>query len=542
MPAFLANSTRTHLPPISTRSSGPLDLAFSDMWSPSPITSTNGYKYFVLFADDYSKFTWLVPISRKYEVVDVYFVFQNFVEHQFNCKLKSLQSDWEGEYKYGIAHRISCPHTHEKNGSTERKIRHTLKRVSLLAHASIPRHFWHFAFETTVFLINRLPSPVLKDKSPFVILLKPIFAYHSIHCVFLWYSPNHHGYRHLDRHSDCLYAHHVRFDEYYFPFKNTSILGPSPVNSPKITWLVVPVTCSSQNMLSSSSQNHVSIIISKSMLAINPLPVHPPYHLSCLIPQQAKHPSHHNHIQLHLLSIIHLSIPQWSRLNQEVPHLLLAMLVPILIRWSCGWETRWTIINWLFSVVQKLSWQLDTLSLLLLFHRVCLFESQHASPKQIKFRNGGQLCMQKFQYFFPMAPGLQYHALPPWMSSVASGILLEVQTRWQHWWLQGMPCCEGFHSTKSRLDRQLRPVIKSTTIHTVLAITISNNWPICHLEVSNAFLHGHLSKDVYLFQPPGILDESWTCMQGSKIFVRSQASAASYGSAASAPSSLCWDR
>ena len=206
----------------------------------------------------------------------------------FNCKLKSLQSDWEGEYKYGIAHRISCPHTHEKNGSTERKIRHTLKRVSLLAHASIPRHFWHFAFETTVFLINRLPSPVLKDKSPFDILLKPIpdykflevfgcatysfihpyvkhkFAYHSIHCVFLGYSPNHHGYCHLDRHSDCLYAHHVCFDEYYFPFKNTSILGPSPVNSSKITWLVVPVTCSSQNMLSSSSQNHVSIIISKS--------------------------------------------------------------------------------------------------------------------------------------------------------------------------------------------------------------------------------------------------------------------------------------
>ncbi|KAH9779039.1 retrovirus-related pol polyprotein from transposon RE1 [Citrus sinensis] len=52
------------------------------------------------------------------------------------------------------------------------------------------------------------------------------------------------------------------------------------------------------------------------------------------------------------------------------------------------------------------------------------------------------------------------------------------------------------------------PVIKPTTIRVVLSIAISSDWPINQLDVNNAFLHGHLDKEVFMSQPPGFIDTS----------------------------------
>ena len=37
----------------------PLELIHFDVWGLAPITSINDFQYYVLFLDDYSKFTWL---------------------------------------------------------------------------------------------------------------------------------------------------------------------------------------------------------------------------------------------------------------------------------------------------------------------------------------------------------------------------------------------------------------------------------------------------------------------------------------------------
>jgi hypothetical protein len=53
------------------------------------------------------------------------------------------------------------------------------------------------------------------------------------------------------------------------------------------------------------------------------------------------------------------------------------------------------------------------------------------------------------------------------------------------------------------------PVVKLTTICTVLSHAYSVGWSIKQINIQNAFLHGLLSKDVYMEQPPGFIHPSY---------------------------------
>jgi len=86
---------------------------------------------------------------------------------------------------------------------------------------------------------------------------------------------------------------------------------------------------------------------------------------------------------------------------------------------------------------------------------------------------------------------------------------------------------EGFHQ-RPGIDytETYSLVIKPQTIKLVLCIALSNGWPLCQMDVNNAFLHGSISR--------GYLHDSTTrffqfslsklCMQASQRVVRSQTS------------------
>ena len=173
---------KSHQLPFSSSThviKAPLELIYSNVWGPAQ-TSVSGHNYYVSFIDAFSRFTWLYLLKRKSDVFNVFVQFQTHVERLLQHKILHVHTDWGGEYrnlntffqKLGITHRVACPHTHQQNGAAERKHRHIVETgLTLLAHASVPFHFWSDAFTTSCFLINRVPTRVLEMSTPLEKLL-----------------------------------------------------------------------------------------------------------------------------------------------------------------------------------------------------------------------------------------------------------------------------------------------------------------------------------------------------------------------------------
>ncbi|KAJ0018780.1 hypothetical protein Pint_11774 [Pistacia integerrima] len=173
-----------------------------------------------------------------------------------------------------------------------------------------PKHFWGEAILTATYIINRLPTPVLKWETPYEILFhKPPdylflrtfgclcfatnthphndkFAPRAYKCVFLGYNSGHKAYKMFDIQSKTVFmSRDAIFHEHSFPFKQ---------NSPTSTTVSLPQIPITENhhytppnhtelpfpLLSPSSLN--SFFIDSS-----PLPIIPPIHAV---------PRHQNHL------------------------------------------------------------------------------------------------------------------------------------------------------------------------------------------------------------------------------------------------------
>jgi histone deacetylase 1/2 len=66
-------------------STAPLELIHSDVWGPARVSS-GGYKYYVSFVDDYSRFCWIYLLKHKSDVEQVFYAFQAHVERLLNTK------------------------------------------------------------------------------------------------------------------------------------------------------------------------------------------------------------------------------------------------------------------------------------------------------------------------------------------------------------------------------------------------------------------------------------------------------------------------
>eukprot|EP00268_Persea_americana_P013925 TRINITY_DN16169_c0_g1_i2.p1 TRINITY_DN16169_c0_g1~~TRINITY_DN16169_c0_g1_i2.p1 ORF type:complete len:660 (-),score=55.01 TRINITY_DN16169_c0_g1_i2:23-2002(-) len=274
----LGKSKRLPFPLSVSSSSSPLEILHSDVWGPSPISSVTGYRFYLLFVDDFTKYCWIYPMHHKSDAFSLFIKFKSIVENTMNTKIKNFRSDGGGEYvnktfeqflaHNGITHQLYCPYTPEQNGVAERKHRHIIETsLTLLAHSHVPTKYWLDAFNTAVFLINRMVLTPSSPQSPYEKLfchspdysslrvfgcacfpwLRPYvqnkLCLHSTKCVFIGYSPAHKGYRCLDPITGRVYvSRHVTFDENTFPFNECSSSGLPDQQVPEASWFSGPLS------------------------------------------------------------------------------------------------------------------------------------------------------------------------------------------------------------------------------------------------------------------------------------------------------------
>ena len=49
------------------------------------------------------------------------------------------------------------------------------------------------------------------------------------------------------------------------------------------------------------------------------------------------------------------------------------------------------------------------------------------------------------------------------------------------------------------------PIAKFATSRLLLSMIVMRSWPLYRLDIKNVFLHGDLTKEVYMEQPPGFV-------------------------------------
>jgi len=103
------------------------------------------------------------------------------VKTQFDSYVKVVRSDNGTEFfnsqsiklfqELGILYQSSCPHTPQQNGVVERKHRHILNIARAIRFQShLPIRFWGYCIKVVVYLMNRLPSSAIENKSPYEML------------------------------------------------------------------------------------------------------------------------------------------------------------------------------------------------------------------------------------------------------------------------------------------------------------------------------------------------------------------------------------
>ncbi|KAJ9540986.1 LOW QUALITY PROTEIN: hypothetical protein OSB04_027492 [Centaurea solstitialis] len=477
----------------ATKTSHVFELIHSDLWT-SPVTSLSGFKYYVLFLDDYSHFLWVFPLRAKSEVFSVFKTFRAYVLNQFKTDIQLFQCDNGREFNnqpfldffktHGIKIRFSCPYTSQQNGKAERTIRtiNNTLRTSLI-QASLPPKFWVEALLSAVHTFNLLPSTTIQYKTPFEVLFGffPTYSHlrvfgclcypntsptsthklapRSSACVYLGPSTDHRGYRCLDLITQkVIISRHVNFDETHFPFPDfqphpssedydafdvddslpslspmVDTSSPPPAAGPSASSPQPPPAESSGTTSSSASSAEPSQPLAPAATSGHPMTTRS--RTGSLKPKQI--------FNLSVTSDIS-PIPRSTAQAMCDPH------------WRAAMDAEMAAIlsNYTWDLVPKPS-DANIVGNRWLFRH--------------KFDSNG--CLERYKarlvaQGFSQQPGLDF-------------------------------------------DDTFSPVVKPATIRTVLSISISRNWPIHQLDVKNAFLHGDLTETVYMRQPPGYVNNSF---------------------------------
>ncbi|KAJ9565872.1 hypothetical protein OSB04_001838 [Centaurea solstitialis] len=156
-----------------------LEIIHTDVCGPFSHVARGGYRYFITFTDDFSRYGYVYLMRHKSESFERFREFQNEVQNQLGRKIKFLRSHRGGEYlsdefdnhlmECGIVSQLTPLYTLQMNGVSERRNRTLLDMVrSMMCHSTLPMSFWGHALETAAHILNRAPTKSV-EKTPYEI-------------------------------------------------------------------------------------------------------------------------------------------------------------------------------------------------------------------------------------------------------------------------------------------------------------------------------------------------------------------------------------
>ena len=159
------------------RATKPGEVIHTDVCGPFCYSFSN-YRYFVLFKDDYSGFRFVYFMKAKSEVPE------KLKWMLAECKARGitvteLLSDNGGEFdnaevqkilhESGIRQRLVMPYTPQQNGCSERENRTLVEaaRAMRLAHEELPQALWAELINTAAYILNRTGPSSVEGKTPY---------------------------------------------------------------------------------------------------------------------------------------------------------------------------------------------------------------------------------------------------------------------------------------------------------------------------------------------------------------------------------------
>uniref|UniRef100_A0A2N9FS43 Reverse transcriptase Ty1/copia-type domain-containing protein n=1 Tax=Fagus sylvatica TaxID=28930 RepID=A0A2N9FS43_FAGSY len=501
--------------PISNKpSTTPFALVHADLWGPAPITSSTGFRFYLVLVDDFTKFTWTYLLKHKSNTYQIFTQFQAMVNTQFSLPIQNR-------------HLIQCA-------------------LAFLSESKLPMSYWSYAVSIATHLINRLPTPNLSHKTPWDMLfhkqldltylksfgcqcfplLTPYTA-HKLHpkttpCVFLGYPSHTKGYLCLDPITKRLYTYrHVLFNEHIFPglTHSTDALPPSnTLNISSNAWITTltsfhtcihtfpPLPLSTESNTASPTNITSPLPLSLPNSHQSPLyyadsqqyqPHAPPLPLplpnsplpspltSAESQQSQTHASSHSHgpidpipTTITLLPTSHLPVP----LVPPITH-------PMQIRSKNG------IFKPKLSYTARIDYNLT---------EPTTYSTTSKHPQWCNAMDEEFQALQKQgTWALVPAPSTKNIVGCKWVYKLkynSDGTISRYKARL---------VAKGFHQQYGvDFEETFSPMVKPPTVRLVISLAVSLNWPFRQLDVKNAFLHGTLKEEVYMAQPQGYIDPS----------------------------------
>lgn len=375
---------------------------------------------------------------------------------------------------------------------------------SLLFQSHVPLPYWGDCVLSAVHLINRLPSPVLSNKSPFQIFTNKLPDYTQFKafgclcysstspksrtkfdpraraCVFLGYPSGVKGYKLLDLQTNViLIPRHVVFHDELFPLVGTSLSSESSDFFPDVP---VKDLESETSSLSSSSEifpsASPSIDVTDSPSQTSHKKVKPPAYL------QDYYCNSTNSFTIHKIS----SFLSYS----QVSPLYLSFLVSIdKVKEPYTYAEAKRLLVWDDPMDDEIdaledidTWTIYTLPL-------------DKTPIG---------CKWVFKVKFNADGTVEHYKVH---------LVAKEYTQQER---------VDYHETFS-------PVMKLTTVKLILALSAIHNFTLHQLDISNAFLNGDLDEEIYMRLPPGYasrkgdkLPENAVCKLKKSLYGLKQAS------------------